>query len=306
MAFEADYMVDRRRLKRRLAFWRVFAVLALVGVAVVALNQGDGVTGIAGRDYVSRLQVSGVILDEPRRRAAIRRVAEDDNAKALIVHIDSPGGTVVGGEALYRVLREVAAKKPVVAVMGQLATSAGYMIALAAERIYAREGTVTGSIGVLFQTADVTKLMEKIGVDIGALRSGPLKAVPNPFEKTSPEARAATQALVDDMYAMFLGMVTERRGMADAKARALSDGRVFTGRMALANGLVDALGGEREARRWLQGAKKIDPGLPVRDIRLKREVEDWLEYAGSLAGKTVLSERLTLDGLVSVWHPQLR
>jgi protease-4 len=300
-------LVDRRRLKRRLAFWRVFAILALVAVVFVGVQRGDGVggVGISGA-YISRLDVANVILDDPRRRAAIRRIAEDDDAKALILRIDSPGGTVVGGEALYRALREVAEKKPVVAVMGQLATSAGYMIALAGNRIFAHEGTITGSIGVLFQTTDVTKLMEKIGVDISALRSGPFKAKPNPFEKSSPEVRAATQALVDDMYAMFLAMVVERRGMDEAKARGLSDGRVYTGRMALANELIDQLGGEDAARAWLAKEKKVAADLPVRDIRLKREVEDWLEYAGSLAGKTVLSERLTLDGLVSVWHPQLK
>ena len=306
MALEADYLVDRRRLKRRLAFWRVLAVVTAVGLVAVAIGRVDGVHGLSRGDYISRMDVEGIILDDPRRRAALRRIAEDDDAKALILRIDSPGGTVVGGEALYRTLMDVAAKKPVVAVMGQLGTSAGYMVALPATRIFAREGTITGSIGVLFQTTDATGLMDKIGVNIGAIRSGPLKARPNPFEKMTPEAREATQTLVDDMYGMFLAMVTARRGMAEDKVRRLADGRVYTGRMALANGLVDAIGGEDEARRWLEAEKKIAADLPVRDIRIKREVEDWLEYAGSLAGKTVLSERLTLDGLVSVWHPEIQ
>jgi len=306
MALDADYQVDRRRLKRRLALWRTLAIVAAVALVGVAVGRFANVPGIGGKPYVSRLEVGGLILDDPRRRAALREVADDDNAKALIVRIDSPGGTVVGGEALYKALREVAEKKPVVAVMGQLGTSAGYMVALAADRIFAREGTVTGSIGVLYQSAEITGLLEKLGIGLDAIRSGEMKARPSPFEKMTPEVREATRALVDDMYGMFLDLVIERRGMDAEKARRLSDGRVFTGRMAVANGLVDAIGDEREARRWLESAKDVPASLPVRDVKEEREVGDWLEYAGSLAGKTVLPERLNLDGLVSVWHPRLR
>lgn len=305
MAFEADYQVDRRQMKRRLAVWRTLAVVVAVALVGVAFGRLAELPGFATKGYVSRIDVSSVILDDPRRRAALQDIAGDRNARALIVRIDSPGGTVVGGEALYKALREVAEKKPVVAVMGQVATSAGYMVALAGERIYAREGTITGSIGVLFQSAEITGLLEKLGISMETVRSGPLKARPNPFEKMSPEAREATEALVDDMYEMFVDMVAARRGMDRETARTLADGRVYTGRMATANGLIDGIGGEEEARRWLETERDVPPGLPIRDVRPRRDFESWLAYAGSLAGKTVLSERLTLDGLVSVWHPRL-
>lgn len=303
MALDADYLVDRRRLKRRLLVWRTLAIVAIVGMVVAAVGR---FAGYSDSSYIARLKVHGIITDDLRRNQALARIGADHGAKALIVHIDSPGGTVVGGEALYRTLREVAKTKPVVAVMGQVATSAGYMVALAADRIIAREGTITGSIGVLLQTTEVTGLLEKLGIVTEAIKSGPLKAVPSPFERMTPEVRKVTQALVDDILQLFVEMVAERRGMDWATARSLADGRVFTGRLALKRKLIDAIGGEDAAIEWLERDKSVAPDLPVHDVKIRGEVDRWIDFLDALGRKTVFSERLTLDGLISVWHPQLR
>lgn len=303
MALDADSLVDRSRLKRNLAVWRTLAILIAAVLIVVALGR---FTGYRQSDYIARFAVRNVILDDSRRHDALERIGRDGNAKALIVRIDSPGGTVVGGEALYRTLRKVAGQKPVVAVLGQVATSAAYMVALGADRIIAREGTITGSIGVLLQTTEITGLLGKLGIVTEAIKSGPLKAVPSPLEPMTPDVRKATQALVDDIFAMFLRMVAERRKLSRVEAEALADGRVFTGRSAVEMRLVDALGGEAEAIAWLEDSKGIATDLPVRDIKVERKVEEWFGYLGSLARKTMFSERLTLDGLISVWHPELR
>jgi protease-4 len=303
MALDADYLVDRSRLKRRLTFWRTAAIVVAVALVAVAIGQ---FTGATSRTYIARLDVENVIVNDTERLQSLEDAADDSNVKAIIVRINSPGGTVVGGEALHRTLLKVGKKKPVVAVMGDLATSAGYMIAVAAEHIVAREGTITGSIGVLFQTAEVTELLAKIGIEVDAIKSGPLKAEPSPFKKLTPDVRRATQQLVDDMFDMFVGMVATGRKMSQPEARALADGRVFTGRMALKNGLIDAIGGEDEALSWLAEKKGIDPDLPVRKLRIRREVDDWLGHVATSARKMVFSERLTLDGLVSVWHPQIQ
>jgi protease IV len=303
MALDADYLVDRSRLKRRLALWRTAAIL--VAVLLVGAAVGE-FSGFVSRSYIARLDVDNVIVNDVERLQSLEDAAENPDIKALMVRIDSPGGTVVGGEALYRTLLKVGEKKPVVAVMGDLATSAGYMIAIAAEHIVAREGTITGSIGVLFQAAEITDLLEKIGVSVAAIKSGPLKAEPSPFEKMSPEVRQATQQLVDDMFAMFVGMVASQRRMTRPQVLALADGRVFTGGMALKNGLIDAIGGEHEALLWLAEKKGIDPDLPVRKLRVDREADGLLGEIATMARKTVFSERLTLDGLVSVWHPRLQ
>lgn len=302
---DPDSLVDRRRLKRQVSGWRLAALV----FAVTAIAAAAGRFGILeGGDHVALLPISGVILDDQDRTRTIREIGNDPSAKALVVRIDSPGGTVVGGESLFRHLRAVAEKKPVVAVLGEIATSGGYMAALAADHIVAREGTLTGSIGVLMQTTDITGLLAKLGIEAEAIKSGPLKAVPSPFERLTDEGRAATRRLIDDMYQMFIAMVAERRGMPLARATELADGRVYTGRQARAAGLVDIIGGEEEARQWL-GERGVARRLPMRKIEIERDDELWPRLVRStvqaVTGKTYLSERLTLDGLVALWHPDL-
>ena len=180
------------------------------------------------------------------------------------------------------------------------------MTAIAADRIFTHEGTITGSIGVMVQTTDITGLLGKLGVTAEAIKSSPLKATPSPLEPLTDEARAAAKSLIDDMHALFIAMVAERRGLDAARARELADGRVYSGRQALQIDLVDAIGDETEARSWLAETKGIPEDLPVREVEAERPGEKWLPNLESLAGKMLFSERLILDGLVSVWHPDLR
>lgn len=303
MSLDADRLIDRRRLKRRLTFWRLAALVAVV--ALVAAVAGRYVEDVSD-GHVARLAIEGIIIDDAARTAALEAVSKNRHAKALIVYIDSPGGSVVGGESLFRDLRAVAAAKPVVAVMGDLATSAGYMAAIGADRVFARAGSVTGSIGVIMQSADVTGLLDKLGIKPEIVKSAPLKAQPNPLEPFSPEAREATRAVVLDVFDLFVDLVADRREMARERVLELADGRVFTGRQAKASGLIDDLGGETEARRWLTEARGVAEGLPVRPVEIVREDGWWRRLIEAVVGKTVFSERLRLDGLVSVWHPEGR
>ncbi|MBL6933749.1 MAG: signal peptide peptidase SppA [Rhodospirillales bacterium] len=301
MSLEADYIVERRRLKRRLLFWRI---LALVIIGVAAITTLTNIEDIARSDHIARLNVSGIIVDDFEREQTLFELKSDDGVRALIVRIDSPGGTVVGGESLYQQLKAIGENKPVVAIMGSTATSAGYMTALGADYLIAREGSLTGSIGVLLQTADVTGLLDKIGIKPETIKSGALKAQPNPMEPLSPEARAATKEVVMDMYAMFVDMVAERRKIPLEKVKVLADGRVYSGRQALANGLIDAIGSEADAVDWLVESRKIQPGLPVQDVKIERQGQEWRQFFNGLVGKTLFSERVRLDGLVSLWHPE--
>jgi len=303
MSLEADAVAYRRSLKRRLVFWRVLGIAAVVAVVVVAMGQFDMVPSVGKQ--IARIEVSGIIVEDSWRDGVLADVADDENVKALVVRINSPGGTVVGGETLYQSLRHIAAKKPVVAVMGELATSGGYMAALGSDYIFANQGSLTGSIGVILQTTEVTGLLEKIGVKAEMIKSGPLKAAPNPLEVMTEEVRTATTTVVMDMYDMFVGMVAERREMDKADAQLLADGRVFTGRQAIKNGLIDALGGERDALKWLEEKKGISSKLPVEDVSLEPPKALINDLFGSWVGKTLFSERVRLDGLIAVWHPKL-
>lgn len=304
MSLSADIVVDRRRLKRRLVVWQIVAVLSLIAGAIVVFAQSNGPGQVLRiGPYVAVVSVEGVIIDDRDRALLFRRLAEDDDVRAVLVRIDSPGGTAVGGEALFRQIRSVAEVKPVVAVMRSLATSAAYMAAIASDHIIARSSTITGSIGVLLQTTDVTTLLDSIGVKPEAIKSTPLKAQPNPLEPFSEEARRATQAVVDDIYAMFVEMVVDRRSAALGGNTTFADGRVFTGRQAKELGLIDAIGGEAEARSWLAEQRDIDPGLPLRERALDRDHRSVAEFVLQLLGNAFFSGAHQLDGVVSVWHP---
>ncbi|MSP83781.1 MAG: signal peptide peptidase SppA [Alphaproteobacteria bacterium] len=301
MVSDPDLLVERRRLRRRAAWWRAGAILALL-LAVAAIG-ARGREWDGDRDRVARLHLAGLILSDSARDTVVRELAEDDSVKALIVSIDSPGGTFVGGEALHDALLVVKGRKPVIAVMADVAASGGYMVAAASDRILARRGTLTGSIGVLWETFDASELLGQIGIGTEALRSGPLKGQPSPLEPLSGPVRASIQALVDEMHGLFVAMVATGRAMDEATVRRLADGRVYSGRQAVENGLVDAIGGEAEARDWLAVERDIDADLPTIDVTWGEDSEGWLKDALGLFGKTLLLETLTLDGLTAVWHP---
>lgn len=241
----------------------------------------------------------------------------------MIVHINTPGGTTSGSEQLHDSLMRLKEQKPLVVVVDGLAASGGYITAIAADHIVALETSLVGSIGVLFQYPNVTDLLKTLGVKVEEIKSSPLKAAPNGFEPTSPEARAAIEAIVSDSYAWFRGMVKARRHLDDAALDRVADGRVFTGRQGVALKLVDEIGDERAALAWLAREKNVDPQTPVRDYRLRDRFGDLpflhtavvtsLEAVGlsSFArrleewGAVQAVERLNLDGLLALWHPPI-
>jgi len=178
------------------------------------------------------------------------------------------------------------------------------MVAIAGDRIFARQGSITGSIGVIWQTADITGLLTKLGITTEAIKSGPLKAVPSPLEPVTPEVREATQTLVLDIYDLFVDMVSDRRHLSRSQVERLADGRVFTGRQALKVHLVDEIGGEDAARKWFTDMHDVDSSLPVRELEIEDRDKLWRSLVSIMAEKTFFPERVTLDGLISLWHPE--
>lgn len=316
MARSAQDLIDRRHLRRKVSFWRIVAVLiAAAAIVAAAFSTFGSETAIGGQ--IARIEVEGMILENQDLLDLIDELKKDDSVEALVVRVDSPGGTTVGGEALYEALRDVAAIKPVVAEVGTLAASAGYMVAAASDHIVARRTSIVGSVGVIFQYVNATELLDTIGVEVNAIKSSPLKAEPSPFEPTSEEAKAMIRRLVLDTYAWFTGLVAERRDLTPQQVRAVSDGSVFSGRQGLDLKLVDALGGEEAVRRYLSEERGLDLDLPIVDREPNDEVFGLSIFAG--AGAFVL-ERLglgelarlwgatlapatQLDGLISLWQP---
>ena len=253
---------------------------------------------------------------------ALERLGKS-RARAVIVHINSPGGTTSGSEQLHDALMRLKAQKPMVVVVDGLAASGAYITALAADHIVAQETSLVGSIGVLFQYPNLTDLLKTIGIKMEEIKSSPLKAAPNGFEPTSPEARAALAAIVMDSYEWFRGLVRNSRKLDGPALERVTDGRVFTGRQALELRLIDELGNEKTALAWLEREKGISATTPVRDYRLSPRFSDFsflhlatvslLDMAGlnGLARRVEESaafaavERLNLDGLLALWHPSM-
>jgi protease-4 len=322
MSFESDVIVDRRRLRRKLTFWRVLAALAVI-VAVVTIGvlaTPAGRSVLAGPNSIARVKIEGLIRSDQSRVEALERLA-NSSAAAVIVHINSPGGTTAGSEQLYDALTRLKAKKALVVVVDGLAASGGYIAALASDQIIAQQTSLVGSIGVLFQIPNVSELLKTIGVKVEEVKSTPLKAAPNGYEPTSPEARAALDSLVKDSYAWFRDLVKSRRNMDDNNLETVADGRVFTGRQAVGLKLIDQLGDEKTAVAWLVSEKKIGSVMPVKDFRLTPRFGDmtFLRTAAALAcdalgltsvarrleqaGVVAAADRLDLDGLLAVWQP---
>ena len=320
MSLDADAIVDRRRMRRKLTFWRVAALLVVmlaVAIAGFVLAPKTGLT--PGENAIARVKIQGLIRNNQDRVEALERLGKS-RAKAVIVHLDSPGGTTAGSEQLYDALRVLQSKKPMVVVIDGLAASGAYIAALASDHILAHDTSLVGSIGVLFQYPNFTEVLKTIGIKVEEIKSSPLKAAPNGFEPTSPEARAAIEAIVLDSYAWFKNLVQTRRRLDDAELTKVADGRVFTGRQGVPLKLVDQLGNEKTALAWLEKEKKVPANTPVRDYSLEPRFGElsFLHVAAFGAQALGLSsfaqrieawgavqavERLNLDGLLALWHP---
>ncbi len=310
MTVHADTLIDRIKLKSQLMRWRILAIaIAIVSLVAMIESRSNTVGGVGGPirgDYIARITLEGVIGDDQKLSELIKEVKEDRYAKAVIVWVDTPGGSAVGGQQLYLDLRALAKEKPVVAVMRSMATSAGYLISLGADRIFAREGTITGSVGVIMETAEFTELAEKLGIRPIVFKSGENKASPSPLEKITPANAAVMQGVIKDFYGWFSALVAERRKLQPEQVEAIADGRIFTGRQALDLQLIDQLGGEADALEWLEKHKKIDKDLEVEDVKLKEEKPNFWDEVSQKASDAIFSRsHLGLDGLIAIWHPKL-
>ncbi len=318
--FDVEAILERRRLRRRLSFWRIAAILvsivALIGVGLVA--SGRNINDI-GRPHVARITISGVITGDRPTLELIDRVSKSSTVQGVVLVINSPGGTVTGSEALHDAIRRLVAAKPTVAFVDNLAASGGYVAAIGTDHIVARANALVGSIGVIFQYPNATKLLDTIGVQVETVRSSPLKAAPSGLEPTSPEARAALERLVVDSFAWFKDLVRDRRMYDDAGLAKVADGRVFSGREAIGLKLIDQIGTERDAIAWMTVEKKVTANLPVLDWRPRAQrrgmfglgntlLTGLLEAAGLDGVARMMAQNapvLELDGLLALWHPRV-
>ncbi len=302
-----DNIPVARTLRRSLSRWRLVAFIAL-GLALLAFSARLVSEFKTPDNYIALVKINGVITTSPERMAVLDDLAKNDQVKAVLVRINSPGGTTAGGEELYEALSRLRKQKPVIAVISELGASAAYMAAIATDRIFARRLSLVGSIGVLIQHVDASVLLNNIGIDLQKVASGPLKAEPEINKPLTGKVRASFQALVNDSFNWFVDIVARRRGLTRQKTLALADGRIMNGRMALAAGLIDQIGGDTEAISWLE-TQKVPPDLPLLAVYPLAQ-DNWGRFlrllgqdARNMLGLGLLpANGSMLNGMVSLWQ----
>ncbi|NKJ36157.1 signal peptide peptidase SppA [Rhizobium sp. SG570] len=313
---DSSAIADRRQMRRKLGFWRVIAVLLLVALGFALYRFVAGDLPDTRGPQIARVTISGLIQDDPELLERLKKIRDNDQVKALIVSISSTGGTTYGGERIFKAIRAVAAKKPVVSDIRTVAASAGYMIATAGDDIVAGDTSITGSIGVIFQYPQVKDLLDKIGVSLDEIKSAPLKAEPSPFHPASEDAKNMIRNMVMDSYGWFVDLVADRRKLPREDVLKLADGSIFTGRQALQNKLIDTLGGEDEILAYLE-TRKVKKDLPIVDWKAEGKsssflwpgAASWLlnrfgydDFVRGEGLQKIITEKLFLDGLLSLWQ----
>lgn len=254
------------RARRR---WRFVAILAILISSLFLIPEAPN--PVKSGPFVARVNLEGFIGSNREQLATLYDLGSDEQVKALMVYIDSPGGTMVGGLDVYTALKRVSENKPVVCVMGTAAASAGYLISLGCSHVIANPATLTGSIGVFMPLVDATALAEKIGVKSNSIASGSLKMATSPLEKPSVASNAYLQDMVNDLQETFMSYVLENRQINDEAKKIIADGRALTGRKAYELGLVHDLGDLLNAKIWLEKQHGITQNTDVREIPLVRE-----------------------------------
>lgn len=298
MVISADYILDRMKLKRQVAWWKISSIFLLIFLLISLLSNSPikKASGLIDQHYIARIFIEDFINNDFDRLEILKEIAEDNKIKAVVIHMNSPGGTTVGGETLYYAIRSISAVKPVVTVIEDFAASTAYMATIASDYILARNSSITGSIGVIIQTYEFTELAKKIGLKFNTFKSSPLKGSPMPMEEVTPEVKDALQSTVQDTYQMFLELVAQRRNISFEDLKTIANGRVYTGRQALNLGLIDAIGDEKAALEWLKDVKGLNASLSIRDVQLQPQPVPLIGWLDKLSNLAIMIKNLSNPG----------
>ena len=268
-------IVGQKRGMLRRVFW-----IVVIGIGVVVLiNALFPDLDFSGDNRIALIRVEGVILDAQTTIGDLKRFSENPLVKAIVLRIDSPGGGVVPSQEIHDAVKRVRSKsnKAIIASMGTVAASGGYYIAAATDRIIANPGTLTGSIGVIMEMANVEGLLKKIGVEGVVIKSGRFKDVGSPLRKMSDEERKLLQSVMDDVHQQFIQAVADGRSLEMSEVEPLADGRIFTGRQAKDARLVDELGDLEDAIRIAADIVGIEGEPKVLEPRRRFSIRELME-----------------------------
>jgi protease-4 len=301
-----DFLLERSILKKQNTYWRgmfFFAIVVFVLYFISSFGVNSEIIKDASkvsRPIIARITINGVIYEDKERDEIINKIRTNDSIKAVILSINSPGGTAVGGETLFNQIKKLNEVKPVVTVMNSLAASAAYLISVGSERIYAHNGTITGSIGVIAEIPNFRKAADKLGVEFEYVKTSPLKGSPTMFEEKNQEALDVLKIVMNDFYDYFVKIVSVQRKISLEETKKLADGKVFSGKAAVKNKLIDAIGDEEDAVKWLSENKKINKNLKIKDISLEKEKEPLEEFMGSMA--SIITKTFDFNSISEKYH----
>ena len=266
MSLDWQILEENKKKWFRKGLWRgVFFSTFLIVVFFLFLNFNNLSSNFP---HIARISISGIIYDNIKLVETINNLSKNENVKSVFVKINSPGGTVVGSESLYVAIDRLSNIKPVISLMGEVAASGGYIVALASNHILARQNTLTGSIGVIIEYQNFSELSNKIGITIDSTKSGKIKGGQNPLSPFDPLVKSNDQKLVDYSFDWFISLIKNNRNLDQNVIDLVSDGRTLTGGMAMDLGLIDGIGSEKEALKYLETNYPSTKELKIIDIEI--------------------------------------
>ena len=257
--FLNDYFSKRKTLIIRAFFISLISIFFLS--LIFSINKNN--------DFIAKLSIDGVIYERNDIIEKIDKLDEDMSVQGLLLIVNSPGGTFVSSKEIFDSIKNIGKRIPTAVYMKEMSTSGGYLVSLGAEKIFSNQGTITGSIGVILQTADMSELLKKIGVNPIIIKSGELKSVPNPLEKINQNQIQYVEEIISLMQKEFLNILKYTRDISPEVINLVSDGRILTGSQAKNMNLIDEIGSERDAIFWLKKRGNLDDDVPVVDISSK-------------------------------------
>jgi protease-4 len=256
------------------------------------------------KDFIATISIEGIISNPEETLNDLENINKSPNAKALLININSPGGTFVSSKELYDKIKEISKNVPVVTYMREMATSGGYLVSLASQKIFSNIGTITGSVGVILQTAEITELLEKIGINPIVIKSGKLKATPNPLEGLSGNDSKYLNDVIKSMQLEFLSLLSENRNIESKTLEIISDGRIFTGKQAKELNLIDFIGSKSDAIQWLKNEAKLPPDIDILDFSKENQYEKLINMRLFDKNLNFLKNNI-YSGFLAIWDPKL-
>ena len=281
--------------KRKSLIFRYFLAFLLIILAFWILIDKS-----SSENFIAKIYLNGVINDRSSLIKKINKLKEDSKVKGLLLVTNSPGGTFVSSKEIFDTLKRISEKIPTATYIREIGTSGAYLASLGTDRIFVNYGSITGSIGVILQTANLKNLLENLGIEPIVIKSGDLKAVPNPFEELDQNKINYVSEVIDQMQNQFLQIVKERRNLKDNEIEKISDGRIFTGTQAIKLNLIDEIGSEDDAANWIKKEGGLDEDTKLIEFD---DNEKYLEFLNlNFFKKSFNSFNLNINnGILAIW-----